>query len=80
MYTCMHVHAHIHTHPQGHTHTHTYSHMWEALKDLPVAALEKAKCFHDDWKQEVDCRGLHCCGLLMQRRLILKAMCAARDQ
>jgi len=34
--------------------------MWEALKDLLVAALEKAIHFHDNWKQQVDCRGKLC--------------------
>ena len=45
-------------HAHTRTHTHIYTHMWEALKDLLVAALEKAKHFCDNWKQQVDCRGL----------------------
>ena len=52
------------THTHTHTHTHIYTHhthRWEALKDLAakrrsilVAALDKAKHFHDNWKQQVD--------------------------
>jgi len=40
--------------------THAYTHRWEALKDLAtkdsilVAALEKAKHIHDNWKHQVD--------------------------
>jgi len=54
--------AHTRTHTSIRTHTHTR----EALKDLLIAALEKAKHIHNNWKQQVDC-----CGLLMQRRLML---------
>ena len=49
----------MHTHTCAHTQMHT--HRWEALKDLAakrhsilVAALEKAKHIHDNWKHQVD--------------------------
>jgi len=52
------MHMHTHTHMRAYTHAHTHI---GSLKDLAakrhnilVAALEKAKHIHDNWKYQVD--------------------------
>ena len=58
---CTHPHSYIHPHMlYTHTHTHTHKCRWTALKALATErrstlknALEKAKRFHDNWKQQV---------------------------